>query len=406
MILSIAWRNVWRSKSRSLIMIAAIAIGLIAGVFIMAFMQGLVDARVQSATKSELAHLQIHAPHFAENSDIKFYIPNSQELMAEVAGKDSVVAASRRLLAEPFITAAHGTAGGTLLGIEPDWEKKVTDISEHLVDGTYLEKTSRMAPVLVGAKLAEKLKLKTGSKLNVQLVNRSGELSLKGYRVSGIYKTASTGYDETHLFVRYQDLKAQLGMEEHAAHEIAILLQKGDEAELLKPSIQKIVGNNIVETWKEISPEMFLLTNMMGQVMYIFVFIIILALGFGIVNTMLMAVMERTKEIGMLMAVGMNRRKIFFMIILEAVMLTVTAGVIGAVIGSLITKYFETTPINLSILAKGLEKFGFASQVYTSLNSGTLVTIFILVVITGIISAIYPALRALKLNPAEATRTD
>ena len=162
----------------------------------------------------------------------------------------------------------------------------------------------------------------------------------------------------------------------------------------------------MVETWKEISPEMFLLTNMMGQVMYIFVFIIILALGFGIVNTMLMAVMERTKEIGMLMAVGMNKRKIFFMIIFEAVMLTVTAGVIGAVIGSLVTKYFETTPINLSILAKGLEKFGFASQVYTSLSMETLVTIFILVVITGIISAIYPALRALKLNPAEATRTD
>ncbi len=406
MIWSIAWRNVWRSKSRSLIMIAAIAIGLIAGVFIMAFMQGLVDARVQSATKSELAHLQIHAPRFAENKDVEFFIPGSQELMDKIDGKDSVVAVSRRLLAEPFVTAAHGTAGGTLLGIEPDREEKVTDISEHLVDGTYLEKTSRMPPVLVGAKLAEKLKLKTGSKLNVQLVNRSGELSLKGYRVSGIYKTASTGYDETHLFVRYQDLKAQLGMEEGAAHEIAILLQKGDEADLVKPSIQKIAGNNIVETWKEISPEMFLLTNMMGQVMYIFVFIIILALGFGIVNTMLMAVMERTKEIGMLMAVGMNRRKIFFMIIFEAVMLTVTAGLIGAVIGSLITKYFETTPINLSILAKGLEKFGFASQVYTSLSIGTLATIFMLVVVTGIISAIYPARRALKLNPAEATRTD
>ncbi len=396
----------WRSKSRSLIMIAAIAIGLIAGVFIMAFMQGLVDARVQSATKSELAHLQIHAPHFAENRDVKFFIPGSQELMDKIGGQDSVVAVSRRLIAEPFVTAAHGTAGGTLLGIEPDREEKVTDISERLVDGTYLEKTSRMAPVLVGAKLAEKLKLKTGSRLNVQLVNRSGELSLKGYRVSGIYKTASTGYDETHLFVRYQDLKAQLGMEEGAAHEIAILLEKGDEADLVKPSIQKIAGNNIVETWKEISPEMFLLTNMMGQVMYIFVLIIILALGFGIVNTMLMAVMERTKEIGMLMAVGMNRRKIFFMIIFEAVMLTVTAGVIGAVIGSLITKYFETTPINLSILAKGLEKFGFASQVYTSLSIGTLATIFMLVVITGIISAIYPARRALKLNPAEATRMD
>lgn len=190
MIWQIAWRNVWRSKSRSLIMIAAIAIGLFAGIFFMAFMQGLVDARLKTATKSELAHLQVHAPHFSENKNIEFYISDSQELLDKIAAKDSVVAVSRRLIAEPYVMAAHGTGGGILMGIEPDQEKKVTDISERLVEGTYLEKTSRMPPILVGQKLAKKLKLKISSKLNVQIVDRSGHLSSKGYRVAGIYKTA------------------------------------------------------------------------------------------------------------------------------------------------------------------------------------------------------------------------
>jgi ABC-type lipoprotein release transport system permease subunit len=387
-------------------MIAAIAIGLFAGIFFMAFMQGLVDARLKTATKSELAHLQVHAPHFSENKNIEFYISDSQELLDKIAAKDSVVAVSRRLIAEPYIMAAHGTGGGTLMGIEPEQEKKVTDISERLVEGTYLEKTSRMPPILVGQKLAKKLKLKISSKLNVQIVDRSGHLSSKGYRVAGIYKTASTSYDETHLFVNYTDMKEQLGMDENTAHEIAILLNKADEADLMKPSIQKIAGNSIVETWKEISPEMSLLTGMMGQFMYIFVLIILIALCFGIINTMLMSVMERTKEIGILMAVGMNKRKIFKMIILEAVMLTITGGVVGIIIGTAVTKYLETTPINLSLFSEGLDKYGFASLVYTSLSSDSVVIISILVIITGILSAIYPARKALKLNPAEATRTD
>lgn len=387
-------------------MIAAIAIGLFTGIFFMAFMQGLVDARLKTATKSELAHLQVHAPHFSENKNIEFYISDSQELLDKIAAKDSVVAVSRRLIAEPYVMAAHGTGGGILMGIEPDQEKKVTDISERLVEGTYLEKTSRMPPILVGQKLAKKLKLKISSKLNVQIVDRSGHLSSKGYRVAGIYKTASTSYDETHLFVNYTDMKEQLGMGENTAHEIAILLNKADEADLMKPSIQKIAGNIIVQTWKEISPEMSLLTGMMGQFMYIFVLIILIALCFGIINTMLMSVMERTKEIGMLMAVGMNKRKIFKMIILEAVMLTITGGVIGIIIGTAVTTYLETTPINLSFFSEGLDKYGFASLVYTSLTPDSVFIISILVVITGILSAIYPARKALKLNPAEATRTD
>lgn len=406
MIGTIAWRNVWRSKSRSLIMIVAIAIGLFAGVFTMAFMQGAVDARIESATKSELAHLQVHAPHFLEDNNIEYYIPDSKEILNKIESVDLVKAASRRLIAEPFVMAAHGTGGGKLLGVDVENEKRVTDIWEHIIDGTYLEKSSRMPPVVIGQKMATKLQLKVGSKLNVQLVDRDGNLSSKGYRVSGIYKTTNTGYDESHLFVTYEDLQAQLGMDDNTAHEIAVLLENGEEAAQVKPEIQKIVGDNDVQTWKEISPEMSLLTDSMDQYMYIFIMIILLALCFGIINTMLMAVLERIKEIGMLMAVGMNKRKIFNMIILESIMLTFSGGLLGIVIGTVVTKYFETTPINVSMFAEGLERYGYGSQIYTSLQPDALLIIGVLVVITGILSAIYPARKALKLNPAEATRTE
>ncbi len=406
MIRSIAWRNVWRNKQRSLIMIVAIALGLFAGVFTMAFMQGAVDARIDSATQTELAHLQIHAPKFTQNNNIAYHISGSGEMVQEIESMDSVKAASRRLIAEPFIMAAHGTGGGKLLGVEPGEEKNVTDIYAHVIEGTYLEKTSRMPPVLVGEKLAGKLRLKTGTRINMQMVDLQGNLSSKGYRVAGIYRTTNTSYDESTLFVLYDDLREQLGMPPDKAHEIAILLEEGDWAPEVKASVQKIAGSNIVETWKEISPEMALLTDSMDQYMYVFILIILLALCFGIINTMLMAVLERIKEIGMLIAVGMNKRRIFMMIILETIMLTVTGGIFGILLGSGITKIFETTPINLSMFSEGLESYGFASKIYTSLEGETLFVIGILVIITAILSAIYPAWKALKLNPAEATRTE
>jgi len=406
MIWSIAWRNIWRNKMRSFIMIMATALGLFAGVFIMAFMQGVIDARIESATETELGHLQIHAPHFLENNNIVYNISDAKNLVKKIEALDSVSAASYRLIAEPFIMAAHGTAGGKLLGIVPEQEKEVTDIREHVIEGTYLEKTTRMPPVLIGEKLANKLRLNIGTRINMQMVDINGDLSAKGYRVGGIFRTNNTSYDESTLFVKYEDLKEQLDMKGDKAHEIAIILNDGDWAADIKPSVQKVAGNNNLQTWKEISPEMSMLTDAMDQYMYIFILIILLALCFGIINTMLMAVLERIKEIGMLMAIGMNKRRLFSMIIIESVMLTLTGGVLGILIGSGITKIFETHPINLSMFTEGLESYGFAARVYTSLKGNTLIVITILVIITGILSAIYPARKAVKLNPAEATRTE
>ncbi|MCK3684186.1 FtsX-like permease family protein [Maribellus sp. YY47] len=391
---------------RSIIMIVAIALGLIAGVFATAFMLGAVDSRIESATRTELAHLQVHASHFLDNNETGLIINKASELTQKINQLDEVDAVSYRLIAEPFIMAAHGTGGGKMLGIIPEEEKQVTNISQKLVDGTYLEKTSRMPPVLIGEKLAKKLKLKVGSKLNVQMVDMNGDLSSKGYRVSGIYRTVNTGFDETNLFVLYDDLKKQLGLQGDVAHEIAMICNDAEMVDEVKTKVQQLAGNDDVKTWKELSPEMSILTESMDQYMYIFILIILLGLCFGIINTMLMAVLERTKEIGMLMAVGMNKRKIFGMIMLESVMLTLTGGLLGVFIGSLITKYFETRPIDVSAFSEGLEKYGYATKVYTSLQPDTLIIITILVIITGIISAVYPARKALKLNPAEATRSE
>ena len=158
--------------------------------------------------------------------------------------------------------------------------------------------------------------------------------------------------------------------------------------------------------WKELSPEMNYLTEAMDLYMYIFIIIILLALLFGIINTMLMVVMERTKEIGMLMAIGMNRFRIFSMIVLESILLSLTGGVVGILVGTLFSKWKSTDPIDLSMWAEGYQQLGYDAYVYLSLEPVMIVNVTIMVIITGVIAALYPAYKALRNDPADALRIE
>jgi ABC-type antimicrobial peptide transport system permease subunit len=139
---------------------------------------------------------------------------------------------------------------------------------------------------------------------------------------------------------------------------------------------------------------------------YIYVGIILLALAFGIINTMLMSVLERVKELGMLMAIGMNKTRVFSMIMLESVFLTLTGAAVGLIITYVVVQITGRTGINLAMWAEGLEAIGYSAIVYPVVTAENYVVILVLVIITGIISAIWPARKALKLNPAEALRTE
>jgi ABC-type antimicrobial peptide transport system permease subunit len=140
--------------------------------------------------------------------------------------------------------------------------------------------------------------------------------------------------------------------------------------------------------------------------MYVFILIILLALLFGIINTMLMVVTERTKEIGMLMAVGMHKFRIFSMIVVESVMLSLVGGVFGIILGTIASKINEKYPVDLSMWSEGYEQLGYDAFVYTTLQPEFLVNVTILVILTGIIAALYPAYKALKNDPADALRIE
>jgi ABC-type lipoprotein release transport system permease subunit len=366
-------------------------------------MLGWINQRVESVINTEMSHIQIHQPEYLETLEVHNYIPNLSQLRLEVMKMPGVKGVSQRVIATCMVASAETGAGIQLVGIDPESERQITNIHQKMVDGEYFNgiKTN---PIVIGQKLAEKLKVR--SKVVVTITEMDGTLSGGAFRVAGIYRTANTAYDEMKAFVRADDLRRLLKLEDNAGHELAILLtQNGaedgfaEQLRLMYPEVETL-------TWTQLLPEMELYNENVNLMLYIFVGIILLALGFGIVNTMLMVILERVKELGMLMAVGMNRARVFGMIVLETVFLSLTGGVIGIVLAVVHTYITGRTGLDLSIWSTGLNALGFDAIIYPEIGFEQIVGVTIMVILTGLIAAIYPARKAIRLKPAEAIRID
>lgn len=405
MIWSVAWRNVWRSKTRSVVILAAISLGVFAGVYTIAFMLGWLNQRVNSVINTEISHIQIHHPDYLQTNEVHDYIPDIYSVQKSIAARPEVKAVSARLLATCMISSAETGSGVQLIGIHPDNESKVTNIHEKIVDGKYFEGVSRN-PIVIGKSLADKLKVKVRSKLVITLTEMDGTLTGGAFRVAGIFQTANSTYDEMKAFVRTSDLQKLIKIDENTGHELAIYMNENNTEDHIAGELESEYPDLQVMTWTEIMPDMKMMNESMNLMMYVFVVIILLALGFGIVNTMLMVILERIKELGMLMAIGMNKLRVFMMIVLETVYLSLTGGVVGIILALILTGITNKTGLNLSMWSEGLNSLGFDAIIYPEIGFDSVIVVTVMVIITGVIAALYPARKAIKLNPSEALRIE
>ncbi len=226
------------------------------------------------------------------------------------------------------------------------------------------------------------------------------------FRVMGIYKTSNTMFDGMNAFVLEESLTRETGFGDDFLHEIAIICNDNETGVKVAKQLQEFFPNQSVMSWKQISPDLAYMSDMMKVMDYIYIGIILLALAFGIINTMLMAVLERAKELGMLMAIGMNKFRVFSMIMLESVFLTLTGALVGMGISAVLLAFLAKSGINFSMWSEGFEALGYSAIVYPVVSFTNYLNITVLVIVTGVLSAIWPARKALKMNPAEALRTE
>ena len=405
MLTQIAWRNVWRNKTRSLVIIIAVALGLWGGIFSDAFMQGMSEQQIYSVIHNETGHIQINQPGFLLNHDMQIQVKNADSLLTFLHRKPSVAAASAIIQIPAMASTASGSSGIMVNGIQPSDQEKVSDIPKMLIEGDYF-KSDRNNEVVIGQQLADKLKVKLHSRIVLTLQTMSGDIIYGAFKVTGIFRTHNSDFDKQMIFVRQKDIRQLTGFQTSAASIVTILLHKTNDTKQMVASLQKQFPNLQVQSYIQLSPMIEVLSGTMMQVTLIFVGIILIALAFGIINTMLMAVLDRTREIGMLLSIGMKPSKVFGMIMLETIFLSLTGAVIGVLVSIGTIWWFGKTGINLSIIAEGFNALGYSSIVYPTLGINFYFILAIMVIVIAMMAGVFPARRAIQLKPAEALRGD
>jgi ABC-type lipoprotein release transport system permease subunit len=474
MIRSISWKNVWRNKSRSLVVIISVTLGIISGVMLIGIMTGWVEQRLHDAIYNEVSHVQIHNKEYLKNEEIHLTVIDTSEISRVIGSLPGIAGWVKRTKMIAMANTSWGNTGVSIYGIDPVKEKQVTEIWKGIVPGAgEYPDVEKPGSILISDKTAEALKLKQyiiteevlsslksekvpvlilskldtlkdvrfrspkdfrealkvelkkkeldkygkliidkaldyriRNKVQITISDETGTPVQGTFRVCGIYKTANTSFDQTTAFVDARELARLYGGKGVLAHEIAIMLNDVDNADLVKEKLADISQNNEVSTWKELAPDAALMNDYMVMYYIIFIGIIMLALAFGIINTMMMTILERTRELGMLMAIGMNRKKIFSMIMLETIFLTMVGAIAGMLLGWGLIEILGKTGIHFSSWGEGFEEWGFAAIVYPEISNSYFILITVMVIITAIISSIWPARKALKLNPIETLRTE
>lgn len=404
MIFKMAWRNIWRNKTRSIVIILSVILGLTAGFFVMSLYKGMMKSRIRTVIYSEAGHVQLHDSLFKKDYDPVFVIPRPIQIIKHLQGDETVAAIAPRTVTQGMIATTTGSAGVQINGVIQRDEDQVSSLGKKIVEGKPLD-SGKKHNILVGKKLAQKLKLKCGNKIVLTFTDTSSGLVSSAFRVVGIYESENGPLDERNVYVNKAYLNELLGLNEAEAHEITVILKKDEMLSGIQAAWQKEFPFLKLESWMDISPETSLMADTVDTMSLIIIIIILFALAFGIINTMLMAVLERVREIGMMIALGMNKRKMLKLIFFETFMLTLAGTPPGILISKILIDYLNKKGMVFALASKEMmSSFGFSNVLYPEFPQEKIWMILSVVTGTALLSCIFPAWKALRLKPSDALR--
>lgn len=403
-ILKLGWKNIWRNPTRSSVVIVAVLLGTWAGIFAAGFFNGMLDDYLNGQINLSVGHIQISHPQFEDLYNPSYRIENADEIISELREKPFVREVSAKSIASGLAQSARNSFGVTILGMDVvnDSTTAYKTIRKNLAEGDMLDGSHRNS-ILIGDNLAERLGLKHRSRMVLSFQDVDGNITGGAFRVTGIFDTFNSRYDEGTVVVNQHDLNRILGAE-GLIHNIRVDTDDISRTDEYTAELREVFEGVQVKSWREIAPDLRYIYDMKDLTLYIVMIVIIIGLIFSIINTMLMAVIERTRELGMLRAIGMNKTRTFNMVMLETLFLTIVGAPAGLLFGWLTITYLGGVGIDLSAFAEGLEDWGFSTVIYPTLSWTYYINIMLLVAVAAIISALYPAWRALKLRPVEAIR--
>ncbi|MDJ0786203.1 MAG: FtsX-like permease family protein [Myxococcota bacterium] len=397
----IALRNVARNTRRTAIVLTAITVGLSSMLLAMAINYGMIFQMIQTAIRTDLGHVQVHARGWSDQPGIEWTLSQTRTEAGLTPAPGKVLAAAPRVRGEGLVFSPRASVGVRVLGVDPVREAELSAVAASVTEGQYLGSEQRR--VVVGERLAERLKVGVGDKVVVSVQDVLGDMTGEAFRIGGTFRTASRDIDEGVVFLRIGEGQALFGLEDAVTEWVLLAEADGDE-EALREEVGARLGDEVeVSTWKELRPFLVQMMDMFKQTGWVLYAAIFIAMAFGIANVLLMAVMERIREIGILMAIGMAPGRVVASIVAESIVLT-GLGVAGGVALGLFSIEALSGGIDLSRWSEGLVTWGIPPKIVPALPEGELWVPVGIATITALLASLWPAVRAVRIRPAEAVR--
>jgi len=401
-----AWRNIWRNPRRTLLTISAIAFACLLLVFMLSLQFGSYGTMINSSVKIHAGHLQVQAEGYEEKRSMRLVVSEPDKVAHILDGIEQVEAYTFRTNAFSLVSSENRTYGAIVVGVDPVREAGVSTIKNLIRTGNYLsEKDANHA--LVGKLLAKNLKVDPGDELTVLGQGRDGSIAATVLKVNGIYSSGIDEFDRSSIYIpinHFQDIYSM----DQSVHEVVVIGKSLKDIPAIKETLEFNLTNIktryplVALDWKELMPGLLQGIQMdlfSGLILYI---ILILVVAFSILNTFLMAIFERTREFGVLMAIGTTPGRLTRLLLAESLAMTLIGIISGIVLGCLITLFFQSHGIEISGASDILSQYGISGRLYPRLSLLSAVTGPAAVLLVTFIAAIYPAMKVRKLRPVEA----
>jgi ABC-type lipoprotein release transport system permease subunit len=396
----LSWRYLWRNYRRTTIMLLAIAVGVWAMIFMTALMRGMVDQMIEDGIDSLPGLVQIHHPAFRDDPNIQNSLPAPTATLREALDRAPVSAWTTRVKVPAMIASERNSRGVTLLGVDPAGEVALGFDPSSIVQGRFLESRDDQG-LIVGQKLLERLETDLGKRVVIMSQDPDNNIADRGFRIVGVFEGKLSAQEENLVYAAIGTTQQLLGIPDQVS-EIAVTGGDYRTVSALYAYVAGAAGDRLeVLPWNELDTYLGLMLGVMDGFVLVWVIVIFLALSFGLANTLMMAVFERVREIGLMQALGMKPSMILYQVLLESLMLLLLGLVLGNLLAA-VSIMPVRDGIDLSVVAEGIEMMGASSMLYPSLRMRDLLIANAVVIVLGILTSLLPAWRASRYRPVEA----
>lgn len=398
-----ALRNIWRNPRRTALTLGAIAFACLVLVFMLSFQFGCYEAMINTSVKISTGHLQVQAEGYLKDREIHQAIDSPSDLAKILDSTPGIEAWTIRSNAFALVSSARRTTGVLISAIDPEKEKRVSTMAALVRKGTFFDKNKPYG-TLIGERLARNLGVTTGDELTLLGQGKDGSVAASVMTVQGIFESGVEDMDRNVLLMNLADFNDIFTMD-GAIHLAVITVSSLKTVSTVKKNLSKrlnTIDHLRVYDWMEILPGLLQSIQMdlvSGSIMYL---ILVIVVAFSIFNTFLMSIFERTREFGVMMAFGTTPGRLMRLVMLESAAITVFGIVLGMILGSLVTLYYQSHGIYIEGTADILRQYGIPERLYPRLSLLTLMAGPALVFVITFVSSVIPALRIRRMKPVEA----